>query len=117
MCSIKKAFLKISQNSQESICLEVSFLTERLRHRCFPDNFCKTLTHIYFEDHLQTAGSNLNYNVTKMNSHINMFSTVALHNNCSLTNLSKSNSVRLFVNRFILLATKFQHVFTSIVDV
>ena len=54
-CSIKKVFLKISQNSQENICAIVSFfnkvasprpatlLKKRLWHRCFPVNFAKFL--------------------------------------------------------------------------
>ena len=40
-CSIKKVFLKISQNSQESTCSRVSFLS--LWHRCFPVNAAKFL--------------------------------------------------------------------------
>ena len=37
----KKMFLKISQNSQENTCARVSFLIERLWHRCFLVNFVK----------------------------------------------------------------------------
>ena len=48
-CSIKKLFLKISQNSQENTCARVSFLVKlestllkkRLWHWCFPVNFAK----------------------------------------------------------------------------
>ena len=51
MCSVKKLFLEISQNSQENTCtrfsflikLQVSFLINRLCHRCFPVNFEKFL--------------------------------------------------------------------------
>ena len=57
-CSVKKVFLKISQNSQKNTCARVSFLIKlqaiagvlrrsatllkkRLWHRCFPVNFAK----------------------------------------------------------------------------
>ena len=44
----KKAFLNISQNSQEHICARASFLIKkRLWHRCFPVNFAK-FSRIYF---------------------------------------------------------------------
>ena len=39
ICSVKKTFLEISQNSQENACARVSFLKKRLWHRCFPVNF------------------------------------------------------------------------------
>ena len=64
-CSVKKVFLKNSQNSQENICVRVSFLIKlqasdlffnkvaglkpatllkkRLWHRYFPENFAKFL--------------------------------------------------------------------------
>ena len=50
-CSVKKEFLKLSQNSQEKICVGVSFLSlraanlfkKRLWRRCFPVNFSKFL--------------------------------------------------------------------------
>ena len=52
-CSLKKAFLEISQNLQENTCARVSFLIKlqasaillktRLWHRCFPVNFTKFL--------------------------------------------------------------------------
>ena len=60
--SVKKVFVKISQNSQENTCVKVSFLTyqsfffnkvtsprlatlfkKRIWHRCFPVNFAKFL--------------------------------------------------------------------------
>ena len=62
-CSVKKVFLKISQNSQEKTCARVSFfnkvtglklatsLKKRLWHKCFPVNFAKFLT-TYFIEHL-----------------------------------------------------------------
>ena len=58
-CFIKKVFFKISQNSQESTCIGVSFLKKiaawrpaallktRLQHRCFPVNFLRN-----FYEHL-----------------------------------------------------------------
>ena len=47
--SVKKVFLKISQNLQENICVRVSFsklqasnsLKKRFWHNCFPVNFAK----------------------------------------------------------------------------
>ena len=52
-CSVKKVFLKLSQNSEESTCARVSFLINSLRpatllrkrfwRRCFPVNFVKFL--------------------------------------------------------------------------
>ena len=42
-CSAEKAFLEISQNSQENACARVSFLKKILWHRCFPVNFAKFL--------------------------------------------------------------------------
>ena len=45
-CSVKKVFLKISQNSRENAYIGVSFfnnvlLKKGLRHKCFPVNFEK----------------------------------------------------------------------------
>ena len=45
-CSIKSLFLKISQNSQENICFEVSFLKETTT-QVFSYEFCEL-----FEEHL-----------------------------------------------------------------
>ena len=39
----KKLFLKISQYSQESTCIGVSFFSKRLQHRCFLVNIVKFL--------------------------------------------------------------------------
>ena len=41
--SVKKVFLKISQNSQENTCASVSFLRKRVWHRWFPVNFAISL--------------------------------------------------------------------------
>ena len=58
-CSVKKAFLKISQNSQENTCDRVSFLIKervsflskkRLWHRCFPANFANFLRTPYLQN-------------------------------------------------------------------
>ena len=62
-CSVKKVFLKISQNSQENTCARVSFLIKlqapsatllkkRLWHRCFPVNFVKFLGTLFFTEDL-----------------------------------------------------------------
>ena len=50
-CSVKKAFLEISQNSQENACARVSFLKKRLWHRCFPVNFAKFLRTTFLTEH------------------------------------------------------------------
>ena len=42
-CSIKKVFLKNSQNSKEDAYASVSFLKNRLSNRCFPVNLAKFL--------------------------------------------------------------------------
>ena len=60
-CSIKKVFLKISQNSQEKTCSKVSFLVKfqasacnyikkKLPHRCFPANFAKLLRSSFLQN-------------------------------------------------------------------
>ena len=62
-CSVKKVFVKISQNSQQNTCATVSFLIKllvstcnfikkRLLHRCFPVSFVKFLKTPFFKDHL-----------------------------------------------------------------
>ena len=52
-CSVKKVFLKISQNSQENTCARVSFLIKlQVLHRCFPVNFAKFLGTPFFIEHL-----------------------------------------------------------------
>ena len=59
MCSMKKVFLEISQNSQENTCARVSiliklqalpttFLKKRLWHRCFFCEFCKISKNTFF---------------------------------------------------------------------
>ena len=47
-CSVRKVFLKISQNSQENTIVRVSFLKTWLWHRCFPVNFAKFLRIPFF---------------------------------------------------------------------
>ena len=56
-CSVKKALMKISQNSQENNCATVSFclrpatLLKRLWRRCFPVNCAKFLRTRFFIEH------------------------------------------------------------------
>ena len=57
-CSVKMVFLEISQNSQENICVRVSFLiksflNKRLWHWCFPVNFAKFLRRPFLTEHLR----------------------------------------------------------------
>ena len=55
MCSVKKVFLEISQNSQENTYVSVwsaTLLKKRLWHRCFPVNFAKFLRTTFFTEHL-----------------------------------------------------------------
>ena len=58
--SLKKVFLKISQNSQENTCARDSFLIEPatllkkdLWYRYFPVNFAKFLRTLFFREHLR----------------------------------------------------------------
>ena len=66
-CSIKKVFLKISQNSQENNCARLaraSFLNEvaglrpaillkmRIWHRCFSATFARFLRRPFFKEHI-----------------------------------------------------------------
>ena len=63
MCSVKKVFLEISQNSQENTCSRVSFLTmlkalqlnqkKRICHRCFAVNFAEFLSTPFLTEHLR----------------------------------------------------------------
>ena len=56
-CSVKKVFLKISQNSQELPVPESFFnailLKKRLWHRFFPVNYAKFLRTPFFTEHLR----------------------------------------------------------------
>ena len=64
-CSVKKMFLKISQNSQENNCARafslIKFSTtlskKRDWHKCFPLNFAKFLKISFFYRTLLEAGS------------------------------------------------------------
>ena len=56
-CFVKKVFLEISQNSQESTCASVSFLIKlqallkkKLWHRYFPVNFVKFLRTVFTQN-------------------------------------------------------------------
>ena len=42
-CSMKKVFLKISQNLQENTLCQATLLKKELWHMCFPVNFTKLL--------------------------------------------------------------------------
>ena len=64
LCSIKKVFLEILQNSRKSTSARVSFLIKlqadpatllkkRLRHRCFPVNFAKFSRTPFLKEHLR----------------------------------------------------------------
>ena len=62
-CSVRKVFLEISQNSQESTRAKVSiliklqapatFLKKRLWHRCFSVNFVKFRRTPFLTEHLR----------------------------------------------------------------
>ena len=62
MCSVKKVFLKNSQNSQENTCTRISFnkvaglrpanVLQRLFRRCFPINFVKFFRTPFLKKHL-----------------------------------------------------------------
>ena len=58
-CSVKKAFLKISRNSQENTCARFSFLIKKKMikkrhwHSCFPVNFSKFIKTPFFIEHLR----------------------------------------------------------------
>ena len=61
-CSVKKVFLEISQDSQESTCARVSFvvrpqpatlLKKGFWHRCFPVNLAKFLRTPFLKEHFR----------------------------------------------------------------
>ena len=52
MCSVKKIFLEISQNSQEAM-RPATLFKKKLSHRCFPVNFGKYLRTPFFTEHLR----------------------------------------------------------------
>ena len=64
-CSVKKVFLKLSQNSLEKTCVRVSFfnkvagprpvtlLKKKLWHTCFPVNFSKNFKSTFFIEQLR----------------------------------------------------------------
>ena len=66
-CSIKKVFLKISQNSQEKTCSKVSFLVKFQASACnyikketpaqmFSCQLCEIIKNIFFTEHLRATG-------------------------------------------------------------
>ena len=63
-CSVKKVFLKISQNSQKNTCASLFFnkvaglmpaivLKKRLQYKCLPVNFAKFLRTPFLKEHLR----------------------------------------------------------------
>ena len=69
-CCVKKVFLKISPNSQESTCARVSFLIKlqaatllkkRLWHSYFPVNFLKFLRTPFLTEHVWWLLLDLNH--------------------------------------------------------
>ena len=69
-CSIKNVFLTISKKLREDICARVSFLIlrpatllkKRFCNRCFPVNFAKFLTTVFFTEQLLETASETNKN-------------------------------------------------------
>ena len=51
--SVKKVFLKISQNSQRNTCARYSFLIKLQACNCFPVNFVKFLRRPFFIEYLR----------------------------------------------------------------
>ena len=71
MCSVKRLFLKISQNVQENTCARISFLInlqapatllkKETGARVFSCEFSKILKNIFFTEHLRTTEEYLFY--------------------------------------------------------
>ena len=51
-CSVKKVFLKISQNSQENTCAKVSLLI-KLQAQLFSCEFCEFFKNTFFIEHFR----------------------------------------------------------------
>ena len=75
-CSVKKVFLKISQNSQENTSAEVSFQYNCRPQACnfikketptqvFPREFCETFKNTFFTKHFRAAASECFENILK----------------------------------------------------
>ena len=85
ICSVKKVFLEIFQNSQENTFTRDSFLTKlqawgtdekkrSLWHRCFPMNFAKFLRTPFFAEHLRWLLLNMDNDKSYLSWHnINRF--------------------------------------------
>ena len=67
-CSVKKVFLKKSQNSQENTCASLffnkiaglkgcNFNKKETQAQVFSCEFCKIFKNTYFKEHLRTAAS------------------------------------------------------------
>ena len=48
MCSVKKLFLKISQNSQENTCVGASFIKKETQTQVFFCEFCEIFKNTFF---------------------------------------------------------------------
>ena len=105
MCSIKKVFLKILQNSQENACARVLFFIklhastcnfikkEALLHRYFLVNFTKFLRTPFFTEHLRTTASAVG---TLLNPLIKQFLYLIIsHSSEGLRNYSKKQPPRV----------------------
>ena len=90
-CSVKKVFLKNSQNSQENTCARVSFLikfqAERLWHRCFPVNFVEFLKTPVFIEHFWWL---LLFGFKKMQTYEPCVSKESRKENCQIKESSDS---------------------------
>ena len=60
-CSIKKMFLKISQNSLENACTRVTFLIKLQAPPVFFCEFCEIFKNNFFTEHLWTTASELRW--------------------------------------------------------
>ena len=56
-CSLKKVFLKISQNSQENICARFSYLLklQKALTQVFPWEFCEIFKKLLFTEHFRAT--------------------------------------------------------------
>ena len=72
-CSIKKVFLKLSQNSQENACARVSFSIKlHAEAQVLSYEFCEIFKNICFIEHLQTTASEFTFqnNYTEVETYI-----------------------------------------------
>ena len=92
-CSIKKVFLKVSQNSQENTCVRVSFLIKLqalacnfIKREClahmFSCTFCEIFKNTFFTEHLWTTTSE--YQEFQTTLQFCMLIEKTLHQYCSI---------------------------------